>query len=87
MRRDGPVKKDATMLQTLTTLQTEPHLVMEWNGPPTHILVMALWDEDLPSDMSLSCCGRLFRFRTREERMQWTLGVQCVLDNITTPAS
>lgn len=46
---------------------------------PVEIMAF-LFREDLPSRMSLSAAGCLYFFRTREERMQFALGIQLTLD-------
>lgn len=65
----------------LIATQVIPHPVFD--APAScdlFLLVSDLQHEDLPADMSLCFNGNQFRFRTREERLQFALGIEAVLN-------
>lgn len=71
MRSDGKTPPQ------LVLVQDAPHPVYEVSDDTRLPYVPELlFDENLPSDMSLALRGSMFRFRTREERMQFAFGMQ-----------
>jgi hypothetical protein len=68
----------------INLVQQEPHPVYEAEGfTPSALnkLLDWLYDEDkaLPEDLSLSFRGGMYRFRTREERLQFLAGMTVLL--------
>lgn len=62
----------------ITLIQHPPlHPVYEVEDEtPLHKVVEFLFEEGLPEDMSLALRGSMLHFRTREERIQFGLGLQ-----------
>lgn len=69
------------MSDVLTQIQTDPHPVFEADDRTSiQVITSELMREDLPEDMSLSFRGRLHRFRTVAERVQFVFGMDVAFD-------
>ena len=65
----------------MTMLQSRPYPVYEVDHMTPRTLAHDLIEKDFPDDMGLSYRGMLYRFRTREERIQFALGMLAILDH------